>query len=105
MNLEHKVLICYNEPTRYYDNYLGKDFSNANDNVDLSEREFMKQIVSIKNVLSKKYISVETLAVNSDIKLAMKKILNYSPILSLILLSLWKEILISRATLPDFLIY
>ncbi len=79
MNLEHKVLICYNEPTRYYDNYLGKDFSNANDNVDLSEREFMKQIVSIKNVLSKKYISVETLAVNSDIKFAMKKILHYSP--------------------------
>lgn len=74
-----KVLICFNEPTRYYDNYLGKDFSNSDDNVDLSEREFMNQIASIKKSLLKKYISVETLAVNSDIKGAMKKILNYSP--------------------------
>lgn len=74
-----KVLICFNEPIRYYDNYLGKDFSHTDDNVDLSEREFMNQITSIKKSLLKKYISVETLAVNSDIKGAMKKILNYSP--------------------------
>ena len=79
MNLDHKVLICFNEPTKYYENYLGKDFSNSSDNIDLSEREFLKQIDSIKKILSKRYISVETLAVNSDIKSAMKKILNYSP--------------------------
>ena len=79
MNLDHKVLICFNEPTKYYENYLGKDFSNSSDDIDLSEREFLKQIDSIKKILSKRYISVETLAVNSDIKSAMKKILHYSP--------------------------
>ncbi|MCX6168796.1 MAG: ATP-grasp domain-containing protein [Ignavibacteriales bacterium] len=79
MNLEQKVLICYNEPTRFYDNYIGKNVSDSKENVDLSEREFLKQITMIKKSLSKKYMSVETLAVNSDIKLAMKKILHYSP--------------------------
>ncbi|MEK6552498.1 MAG: D-alanine--D-alanine ligase, partial [Bacteroidota bacterium] len=79
MNFEQKILICYNEPTRYYDNYLGKNITDSKDNVDLSEREFLKQIALIKKSLSKKYMSVETLAVNSDIKSAIKKILNYSP--------------------------
>jgi D-alanine-D-alanine ligase len=79
MNLEQKVLICYNEPTRYYDNYVGKNVSDSKENVDLSEREFLKQISMIKKSLSKKYMSVETLPVNSDIKSAMKKILHYSP--------------------------
>lgn len=79
MNFEQKILICYNEPTRYYDNYLGKNITDSKDNVDLSEREFLKQIAMIKKSLSKKYMSVETLPVNSDIKSAIKKILNYSP--------------------------
>ena len=79
MNLEQKVLICYNEPSRFYDNYLGKNISDSADNVDLSEREFLKQIALIKKTLLKTYMSVETLAVNSDIKGAMKKILHFSP--------------------------
>lgn len=79
MNLEQKVLICYNEPSRYYDNYLGKSISDSADNVDLSEREFLKQIALIKKTLQKKYMSVETLAINRDIKSAIKKILHFSP--------------------------
>ena len=79
MNLEQKILICYNEPSRYYDNYLGKNFSDSVENVDLSEREFLKQIALIKKTLQKKYMSVETLAINSDIKSALKKILHFSP--------------------------
>jgi len=79
MNLEQKVLICYNEPTRFFKNYVGKDVSDSKDNIDLSEREFLKHISLIKKSLSKKYMSVETLPVNSDIKHAMKKILHYSP--------------------------
>ena len=79
MNLEQKVLICFNEPSKFYDNYLGKNINEEKENVDLSEREFLKQILNIKKSLEKKYMSVETLAVNSDIKAAMKKILNYSP--------------------------
>jgi D-alanine-D-alanine ligase len=79
MNTEQKVLICFNEPSKLYDNYLGKDISKEEENIDLSEREFLNQIANIKKSLEKKYISVETLAVNSDIKTAMKKILGYSP--------------------------
>jgi D-alanine-D-alanine ligase len=79
MNLEQKILICYNEPVRYYDNYTGKDVVDGKENIDLSEREFLKQIESIKKILSKRYMSVETLPINSDIKTAMKKILHYSP--------------------------
>lgn len=79
MNPEQKILICYNEPVRFYDNYIGKDITDSTDDTDLSEREFLKQIEFIKKSLKKRYISVETLAVNSDIKSAMKKILSYSP--------------------------
>ncbi len=78
-NSLEKVLICYNEPTRYYDNYLGKGISDSKENVDLSESDFLKQIDLIKKSLSKKYLSVETLAVNSDIKSAIKKIHHFSP--------------------------
>jgi D-alanine-D-alanine ligase len=79
MNLEQKVLICYNEPVRYYDNYLGKDVKDSKEDTDLSEREFLKQIELIKKSLKKRYMSVETLAVNRDIKSAMKRIINFSP--------------------------
>ena len=79
MKNEEKVLICYNEPIRYYKNYLGKEISDVKDDVDLSERDFLRQIANIKKVLEKKYISVDTLAVNSDIRTAIKKITNYSP--------------------------
>ncbi|MEW6196986.1 MAG: ATP-grasp domain-containing protein [Bacteroidota bacterium] len=74
-----KVLICYNEPTRYYSNYLGKEISDEEQNNDLSEREFLKQIANIKKILQKKYAAVETLAVNSDIRSAIKKITAFSP--------------------------
>ncbi len=79
MTLDQKILICYNEPTRYYDNYLGKEIPDYRANVDLSEREFLKQIDSIRKILKKKYTSVDTLAINKDVKSAIKKILSYSP--------------------------
>lgn len=76
---DRKILICYNEPTRFYKNYLGKEVSDEKHDVDLSERDFLKQIDNIKKVLLRKHISVETLAVNSNIHSAIKKISNYSP--------------------------
>ena len=79
MKNEQKILICFNEPTRYYNNYIGKDISDEKENSDLSEREFLEQIVNIKKVLEKKYISVETLPINSNTRAAIKKINNYSP--------------------------
>lgn len=79
MNFDRKVLICFNEPMRYYNNYLGKEISNEAENIDLSESDFLKQIDNIKKVLSKQFIGVETLSVNSDVRSAIKKIVNYSP--------------------------
>ena len=79
MMIEQKILICFNEPTRIYNNYIGKEFADAKEDVDLSEKDFLNQIDNIKKVLEKKYISVETLAINSDIKTAIKKITQYSP--------------------------
>ncbi|MEW6506646.1 MAG: ATP-grasp domain-containing protein [Bacteroidota bacterium] len=79
MNLDRKILICYNEPTRLYNNYLGKDISDDKENVDLSETDFLKQIEEIQRILARKYLSVDTLAVNSDIKTLIKKVNHYSP--------------------------
>lgn len=79
MNAEQKILICYNEPVRFYNNYVGKKIFNSKDDIDLSERDFLKQIYNIKKILNKKFVNVETLGVNSDIKSFIKKILNYSP--------------------------
>ena len=79
MNLDRKILICFNEPTRLYSNYLGKDTNDDKENVDLSETDFLNQIENIKKILSKKFISVDTLAVNSDIKALIKKVNHYSP--------------------------
>lgn len=79
MNVEQKILICYNEPTRYYNNYIGKQILDDKENIDLSERDFLKQISNIKKILRKKFINVETLSVNSDIRSFIKKILDYSP--------------------------
>ncbi len=79
MKHDKKILICYNEPTRYYNNYLGKDGIEYEQVNDLSEREFLKQIENIKNILLKRYNFVETLAVNRNIKNAINNILSFSP--------------------------
>ncbi|MFA7418839.1 MAG: ATP-grasp domain-containing protein [Melioribacteraceae bacterium] len=79
MILDHKILICFNEPTRYYDNYLGKDTDDHNEDNDLSEREFLKQIESIKKLLRKKYAFVEILPINRNVRDAIKKISSISP--------------------------
>lgn len=79
MNLDKKILICFNEPTRLYANYLGKEITNESENIDLSERDFLNQIENIKTILSKKFLSVDTLPVNSDIKSLIKKINSFSP--------------------------
>lgn len=79
MMLDKKILICFNEPTRYYNNYLGKDNVEHDQDNDLSEREFLKQIDSIKSVLKKKYCHVETLAINSNVRNAIKQITNIAP--------------------------
>jgi D-alanine-D-alanine ligase len=79
MMMDNKILICYNEPTKYYTNYLGKETGGHKEDNDLSEREFLKQIESIKKILKRKYISVDSLAINRDVRTAIKKLTSYSP--------------------------
>ncbi|MCX7798348.1 MAG: ATP-grasp domain-containing protein [Melioribacter sp.] len=79
MNVDRKILICYNEPSNYYENYLGKEISSSDHAIDLSERGFLNQIYNIKEILRKKYLNVDTLAVNSNIETLINKISLYSP--------------------------
>jgi D-alanine-D-alanine ligase len=79
MTLDKKILICYNEPIKYYNNYLGKEIHEEHQDIDLSERDFLKQIDNIQKILQKKYFTVDTLPINRNIQQAIKKITNYSP--------------------------
>ncbi|MDF1610774.1 D-alanine--D-alanine ligase family protein [Stygiobacter electus] len=79
MKYDKKILICYNEPTRYYNNYLGKDDIEYDQQNDLSEREFLKQIDNIRSILLKRFTYVETLAVNRNIKNAINQLINFNP--------------------------
>lgn len=79
MNVERKILICYNEPTRYYENYLGKEITTNKNNLDLSEQGYLDQIDNVKKILRKKFLNVDTFAINSNIEAFINKISIYSP--------------------------
>ncbi len=79
MILDTRVLVCYNEPVRFYDNYIGKELQSAEQNVDLSESEFSKLISSIEDALKMHFTEVKSLALGNNIKTNIKNILNYSP--------------------------
>jgi len=79
MKSDLKILICYNEPVKYYDNYLGKDVSSEEENIDLSETEFLKNIEIIKKSLQKKYKNVSSLGFNGNIPQVISRLQNYSP--------------------------
>jgi len=79
MNSDLKILICYNEPVKYYTNYLGKEVTSEEDNIDLSETEFLKNIEIIKKALQKRFKQVATLGFNSNIPQIMGKLQSYSP--------------------------
>ena len=59
MTTGHKILVCYNEPAVYYDNYIGKNYSNNGENVDLSETEFAKQLDTIQISLNKYFSNIQ----------------------------------------------
>ena len=79
MKNDLKILICYNEPVKYYTNYLGKEPSSEEDNIDLSETEFLKNISVIKKLLAKKFKQVSTLGFTGNIPVIMSKLQSYSP--------------------------
>lgn len=77
MNRKLKILICYNEPFNFYENYLGKD--DVNEKVDLSETDFKNNLSRIVENLSKHFDNVETLGFTSNIQSVISKLENYSP--------------------------
>jgi D-alanine-D-alanine ligase len=79
MKSDLKILICYNEPVKYYSNYLGKEVASDEDNIDLSETEFLKNIEIIKKALQKKFRQVSCFGFNGNIPQVMSKLQNYSP--------------------------
>ncbi|GAB4126730.1 MAG: hypothetical protein Fur0015_00270 [Ignavibacteriales bacterium] len=78
MNRDLKILVCYNEPFSFYENYVGKDDSDS-EKIDLSETEFKNNLDKIVGHLSNHFDSVETFGFTSDIKRAITKLENYSP--------------------------
>jgi D-alanine-D-alanine ligase len=73
------ILICYNEPTSLYDNYLGKEIKGDEEKVDLSESEFMEILSLITSTLQSRYNSVHTLGFNKNITGIISKINNINP--------------------------
>lgn len=76
---ETKILVCYNEPTRFYSNYIGKNFAHNGENIDLSESEFLKELKLIKKSLHKKFIDIKLLPLNSNVQNNIKKIQENDP--------------------------
>ena len=79
MNVNDKILICYSEPTKFYNNYLGKDVSDSKENVDLSESEFSTLLVLLENSLKEHFFNVESFGVGPNIRKLIDKIYEYSP--------------------------
>ena len=79
MKSNRKILICLNEPKGKYNNYIGKDFNNPNDNVDLSESSFYQSTELIKKSLRKNFIQVDEFIFNHNLHKAIRHILDYSP--------------------------
>jgi D-alanine-D-alanine ligase len=74
-----KILICYNEPARLYDNYVGKDIHSSRENVDTSENDIANHLSEVISNLQNYYDNIEVLAINHKIESFLSKIKNYSP--------------------------
>ncbi len=79
IDTQSKILICYNEPTKLFNNYIGKEILSSQDDVDTSESELANQIGIIITSLQKYFENIEVLAINQNIESFINKIKNYSP--------------------------
>jgi len=79
MNENKKILICYNEPTTIYNNYIGKEINSEDENIDLSESEFTESLESIRDTLLRKFENVKLHGVNYNIKKTIKELENQNP--------------------------
>ncbi len=73
------ILICYNEPTSLYENYLGKEIHNHEEKIDLSESEFMEILSLINLTLQNKYENVYSLGFNKNIAGIISRINDIKP--------------------------
>lgn len=79
MSADQHILVCYNEPTALYNNYLGKDSTAETDFTDLSEAGFSKSLNVIEESLLKNFGKVSFLPVNSDISGFISELNRISP--------------------------
>jgi len=79
INSQSKILICYNEPVKLFDNYIGKKIISSVDDVDTSESELANQIGIIITSLQENFENIEVLSLNQNIESFITKIKRYSP--------------------------
>ncbi|HEX2963977.1 MAG TPA: ATP-grasp domain-containing protein [Ignavibacteriales bacterium] len=79
MSSEAKILVCYNEPAKVYKNYVGKNISSDDENVDMSETGMLEHINDIVSGLQLYFKNVDTFAFSSDVERAITSIVSYSP--------------------------
>lgn len=79
MSSQAKILVCYNEPAKVYKNYVGKNISSGEENVDMSETGMLEHINDIVSGLQLYFKNVGTFAFSSDVEGAISSIASYSP--------------------------
>ena len=79
MNQKTKILVCYNEPTRYYENYIGKNCHSTEEDIDLSESNFSENLELIVSSLQKHFTNIETLPVTMDVTKTIKQLNEIAP--------------------------
>lgn len=79
MKENKKILICYNEPVRLYENYIGKNFTDNQENIDLSETDIADRIEEIAGSLNEFYREVKTLPFGSNVEQNIHDITMYNP--------------------------
>lgn len=78
MSRNYKILICFNEPVNYYDNYTGKSAENSG-TTDLSESEFFTHLNKIESILKNHFGNVKQLAIGNDFYKNIDAIENFAP--------------------------
>ncbi len=79
MKIDAKILICFNSPVSIFSVYNGKPVKDIKPGNDLSEKSFLKELNIIKRTLKKKYIQVETIAIDRDVQKVIDAINSYKP--------------------------
>jgi D-alanine-D-alanine ligase len=79
MSNDLKVLICYNEPVKAYQNYIGKKCSSLGENIDLSETEIADHINDLVSSLQIYFKNVDTCVFRADVEDTISRITSFSP--------------------------